>query len=474
MRPIKKSNSGLLLPRNIHILHITNGSSVAYNKNQQKANQLEFELEKQKDNIVKLQLELNEKDKELNRIIKLNKTKKNKFKKIITLIETILNLCNKQKKKELKIEIDTDNNQKTDNDFFNFTEKPLENLKSVNIDGDNDIDNDNYNKTNLKTFYTTNNNYNKKEKSLPKIKSPKSKLIINTNYNFNPKKKFKDILYVNTLRNRINTLNEKIEKKDGEINQLKCNNNICTFSKLQTDFISNYNKFNEIKKKNALMLSKLDDLAETYFFEKEENNNLKLKLQDFEQQFYDYKNIICSKINILNNKINYYENKNIECLLYHNNKGKTHQINKIFNDENKSKLTEAENIIERKNKELNEIQIEIENRNDHINYIIKEIENLKNAKNKLNDTISDNINNIEILKKSKELLYKKNQEYNNINKDLNVKLKEKDNNFFNQSNKVNEIKNTINEKDKEINKLKKEIESLKINKINSFSCDDDV
>ena len=72
-------------------------------------------------------------------------------------------------------------NQKTDNDFFNFTEKPLENLKSINIDGDNDIDNDNYNKTNLKTFYTTNNNYNKKEKSLPKIKSPKSKLIINTN-----------------------------------------------------------------------------------------------------------------------------------------------------------------------------------------------------------------------------------------------------------------------------------------------------
>ena len=470
MRPIKKSNSGLLLPRNIHILHFTNGSLVAYNKNQQKANQLEFELEKQKDNIVKLQLELNEKDKELNTILKLNKTKKNKFKKIITLIETILNICNQKKEKELKIETDIDNNQKTDNDFFNFTEKPLDNMKSVNIDGDND--NDNYNKTNLKTFYTTNNNYNKKEKSLPKIKSPKTKLIINTNYNFNPKKKFKDILYVNTLRNRIDTLNEKIEKKDGEINQLKYNNNTCTFSKLQTDFISNYNKFNEIKTKNALMLSKLDDLAETYFFEKEENNNLKLKLEDFEQQFYDYKNIICSKINILNNKLNYYENKNIECLLYHNNKGKRLQINKTFNDENKSKLTEAENIIEKRNKELNELQSEIENRSDHINYIIKEIENLKNVKNILNDKISDNINNIEKLKKEKELLYEKNKEFNNINKDLNVKLKEKDNNYFNHVNKINEIKNIINKKDKEIDKLKKEVESLKINKINSFSYDD--
>ena len=183
MRPIKKSNSGLLLPKKIGLLRLINGPTVAYNKNQEKANQIEFELEKQKDNLRKLQIELNEKDKELNSILNINKHKRGKFKKTIALIETILKICESKKENELKIETEIDNIQKSNYDLFN--EKSPKNFKTINIDNDND----NCNKTNLKTFYTTNMNYNKDEQSLPKIKSPRNKLAIKTNYNFNPKKK---------------------------------------------------------------------------------------------------------------------------------------------------------------------------------------------------------------------------------------------------------------------------------------------
>ena len=390
MRPIKKSNSGLLLPKKNGLLHFINSPSVAYNKNQQKANQFEFEIERQRDSLRKIQLELNEKDKELNAILKLNTNKKKKFKKTMTLIESVLKICEKKKEKELKIETEIDNIHKNNYDFFN--EKSPKNFKTIN----NENDNDNCNKTNLKTFYTTNMNYNKDEKSLPTIKSPRNKITIKTNFNFNKNRKIKDILFVNTLRCKIDSLNGIIEKKEGEINQLKTNNNNYNFSKMETDYIMNLNKLNEIKQKNALMMTKLDDLAENYFYEKEENYKLEKKLEDFELQFYDYQDNICKKNNILNDELKYYDNKNLECLLYHSNKGKLlNNLSKNIFDTSKSKLIEAGNIIEKKNKEMNELQNEIVKNKNYINYISKEVENLKIERNKINGTISDYMDKIE-------------------------------------------------------------------------------
>jgi hypothetical protein len=459
MRPIKKSNSGLLLPKKIGLLRLINGPTVAYNKNQEKANQIEFELEKQKDNLRKLQIELNEKDKELNSILNINKHKKGKFKKTIALIETILKICESKKENELKIETEIDNIQKSNYDLFN--EKSPKNFKTINIDNDND----NCNKTNLKTFYTTNMNYNKDEQSLPKIKSPRNKLAIKTNYNFNPKKKIKDILFVNTLRCRIDSLNDIIEKKEGEIDKLKTNNNTCNFTKMETDYIMNYNELNDIKQKNALMMTKLDDLAEIYFYEKEENYKLRKKLENFELQFYDYTNIVSNKNNELNKQLKYYDNKNIECLLYHSNKGKFFNVSQNIFEMNKSKLIEAESMIEKKNKELNELQNEIEKNKKFIKNISREIENIKIERNKINGKITDYMEKIENSKKRKDLLHKKYKELSKINKDLKNQFEEKENNYCYQNDKIKEIKKKINEKDEEIIQLKKEIEMLKTNNI---------
>ena len=459
MRPIKKSNSGLLLPKKIGLLRLINGPNVAYNKNQEKANQIEFELEKQKDNLRKLQIELNEKDKELNSLLNVNKNKKGKFKKTIALIETILKICESKKENELKIETEIDNIQKSNYDLFN--EKLPKNTKTINIDNDND----NCNKTNLKTFYTTNMNYNKDEQSLPKIKSPRNKLAIKTNYNFNPKKKIKDILFVNTLRCRIDSLNDTIEKKEGEINKLKTNNNTCNFSKIEADYIMNCNELNDIKQKNALMMTKLDDLVEIYFYEKEENSKLRKKLEDFELQFYDYTNVVSNKNNELNKQLKYYDSKNIECLLYHSNKGKFFNVSQNIFEMNKSKLIEAESMIGKKNKELNELQNEIEKNKKFIKNISREIENIKIERNKINEKITDYMDKIENSKKRKDLLHKKYKELSKINKDLKNQFDEKEKNYCYQNDKIKEIKNNINEKEEEIIKLKKEIEMLKKNNI---------
>lgn len=71
MHSIKKSSSGF---------QIIGGkfgiSSVAYNKSIQKIYQLEFELERQKETMIKLQLELDQKNEELNSILSKNKKEK--------------------------------------------------------------------------------------------------------------------------------------------------------------------------------------------------------------------------------------------------------------------------------------------------------------------------------------------------------------------------------------------------------------
>ena len=463
MHSIKKSSSGF---------QIVGGkfgiSSVAYNKSMQKIYQLEFELERQKETIVKLQLELEQKNEELNSILSKNKKKKSKFHKTIKLIEEILKLCDNKKldknnSKEKEVEGVNDDNEemkrKTEMNFYN--EKPKEDFKSINNDN---------NDMNVKTFYKTNNNYNKRKTSLPKIKSPKNKLTINTNYNFNfkHKKKLKELQYVSTLKNKINLLNDKLEKKHGEILKLQNNNTISNFSKLQNDFISNCDKLNEIKKKNLNMLSKLVDIEDTYFDEKEQNNKLKIKLGDFVEQFNDYKYNITQKNKTLENKLKTIEDKNIDCILYHKNDKENKNRNKSLFDGNlvnRSKLTETESILFRKGKEIKEIRKDIDNKNTNINIYKKEIDQLNKKKNDLNDKNVNCKDNIESLDKKKLDLNNKYSEYLEKNKDLKKKLNESENKYKIEVNKINEIKENINNKNKEIEKLKKEIEEIKNLKI---------
>ena len=464
MHSIKKSSSGF---------QIIGGkfgiSSVAYNKSMQKICQLEFELERQKDTMIKLQLEIEQKNEELNSILSKNKKKKNKFNKTIKLIEEVLKLCdntkldkNNSKEKEVG-GVNNDNEEmkrETEINFNLYNEKIKEDFKTINND----------NNDNVKTFYKTNNNYNKRKTSLPKIKSPKNKLTININYNFNfkHKKKLKELQYVSTLKNKLNLLNDKLEKKHGEMLKLQNNNTISNFSKLQNDFISNCDKLNEFKKKNLNMLAKLIDIEDTYFDEKEQNNKLKIKLGDFVEQFNDYKYNISQKNKTLENKLKTIEDKNIDCILYHRNDKENKNINKSLFDGNlinRSKLTETESILFRKGKEVKEIRKDIDSKNININIYKKEIDQLNKKKSELNDKNVKNKDNSESLNNKKLELNNKHNENQEKNKDLKKKLNESENKYKIEVNKINEIKDNINNKNKEIEKLKKEIEEIKNLKI---------
>lgn len=463
MHSIKKSNSGF---------QIISGkfgiSSVAYNKNFQKIYQLEFELERQKESIVKLQLELDQKNEELNSILSMNKKKKFKFYKTIKLFEEVLKICD-NKKLDSKEKEENDNEEmkrKTEIDFDLYNnEKQKEDFKSIN--GDN-------NDMNIKTFYKTNNNYNTRKASLPKIKSPKKKISINTNYifNFKRKKKIKELQYVSTLKNKINLLSDKLEKKHGEMIKLQNNNTISNFSKLQNDFISNCDKLNEIKQKNLNMLSKLVDIEDTYFDEKEENNKLKIKLGDFVEQFNDYKINITQKNKTLENKLKTIEDKNIYCILYHKKEKESKYRNKSLfdgNAVNRSKLTETESILFRKSKEMKEMHKDIENKNISINIYKKEIQQLIKKKIELSAKNVKNKDNIESLNKKKIDLNNQYTEFQEKNKHLKKKLNESENEYKNGVNKVIELKDNINNKNKEIEKLKIEIEEIKnLKKIEHF------
>jgi chromosome segregation protein len=299
---------------------------------------------------------------------------------------------------------------------------------------------------------------------LPKIKSPKlkSKLFINTN-TFMKKKKLKDILYMNTLKNQINTLNIKLEKKQEEIldYKTKCNDNNKDFNSLENDLLSDYDKLKELKYKNAKMCADLEDLTENYFLQRDENIKLKNRLKDFIELFNNYKentekNNIC-----LEKKLKYFEEKNMECFIYHLNIGKN---SSRFLEDNKSKLTEAGNLIEKINEEIVQINNDIKLKENDLKKYKNEIDILINKKNEINENkekYEENIKNMNIKKEESD---KKNKEKENINKNLKKELKEKKNKYKNIINKIKDINDIILQRDEEIIQLKEEIEKLKASK----------
>ena len=464
MLKIKKSGSGLLLNKINKFNNLRNG--YAYDKNYEKITHIEFEMERQKEVMIRLKLDLDNKNKELYELSLKNKNENIKQQKKINLIKEVLNIIkNKEETKitqpKLKIETDIEENA------INAKKKEIKEKDSISNNNFNSLSEENeaYNKTNTKTFYTTNNNFTNKNHILPKIKSPrtKSKLFINTN-TFMKKKKLKDILYMNTLKNQINTLNIKLEKKQEEIldYKTKCNNDKDKdFNSLENDLISDYDKLKELKYKNAKMCADLEDFAENYYLQKEENIKLKNRLKDFIESFNNYKENAEKNNTCLEKKIKHFEEKNLECLIYHSNIGKN---SSRFLEDNRSKLTEAGNLIEKMNEEIAQINNDIKSKEKNLNEYKNEIDILNNKKKEINENKEKNEENIKNMDIKKEESDKKNKEKENINKNLKKELKEKKIKYKNTIDKIKEINDTIKQRDEEIIQLKEEIEKLKASK----------
>jgi uncharacterized coiled-coil DUF342 family protein len=268
------------------------------------------------------------------------------------------------------------------------------------------------------------------------------------------KKKLKDKLYMTTLRNQINTLNEKLERKNEEILDYKTKYGEDNINNLENDFNENVEKLNELKHKNAKMRADLEDISENYFLQREENIKLKNRLIDFIDIFNNYKENEEKNNLDIEKKIKYFESKNIQCLIYHANMRRN---TSRYLEDNKSKLIEAGNLIEKINKEIKK---DAKTKENNINTYKKEIDNLNNKKREENESKEKNEEIVLNIDKKMEEINKKNKEKENLKKNLEKEFKERKNKYKDIVNKIKEINELIKQRDEEIIKLKEEKEKL--------------
>ena len=247
---MKTSSSGLLtnLKSNYFIAGPgLNEYSSGFIQSNEKANILQFELDRSRDTIMKLRTELLNKNKEIS-MLKVQKNKKDdERQRILRVLEEIL----KQ------------SDQSTGTGF-----KAIESyLRSKNL------------KNNLNN---ENKNNNKDEERIEEIKE----MIHLNDEQINA---LKEIIYINSLKNQINSLNDELNKKEKDINQMKKNKNNSNYIRLQNNFVKNFNELTQIRKQNELIKKKMEEATKMLMTKKEDNINLKNKLQEFQKKFKDYK-----------------------------------------------------------------------------------------------------------------------------------------------------------------------------------------
>ncbi len=436
---MKQSNSGLF--QNMKTSYFNsfilgdNSPQGTFDRSKEKISMLEFELEHNKDIIINLRRELISKNKEIS-LLKVNNHKRNEeCQRTVRVIQEILKQCDPST-------------------VAGFT--AIENSIQYNSEKNND---------------TKNNNNN----NLPQIGNM---LHFSTNH----KKRFKEIIQVQMLKQQINSLNEELAKKNEEISQLKKSKNATNFTKLQNNFLKNFNELSKVKKENEFMKSKIEDVAHLYISQKENNYILKNRLQDFKGQFKDYKNSTVKKTNELKSLLLKAKKRERDCKIFHLRKGKSMSAigcgplgrNKylkneryensydLISDENNRKLNED---VGKMDKDMSLLKSEPNNKD-------LEIKSLKIEKNNLNSKINELQNQINQLFQKNISLDKQLQEVNNkkkfAEKDIKqqaigandiIKNLEKDNEDLKNLNK--NLQNKIDEKERQIEEEKNKTVSAK-------------
>lgn len=429
---MKQSNSGLF--QNMKASYFNsfilgdNSPQGTFNRSKEKISILEFELEHNKDTIINLRKELISKNKEIS-LLKVNNNKRNEeCQRTVRVIQEILKQCDPS-----------------------------------TVAGFNAIDNSiQYNSE------KANDTKNKNNNNLPQIGNM-------LHFSSNHKKRFKEIIQVQMLKQQINSLNEELAKKNEEISQLKKSKNATNFTKLQNNFIKNFNELSKVKKENEFMKLKIEDVAHLYMSQKENNYILKNRLQDFKGQFKDYKNSTVKKTNELKSLLLKAKKRERDCKIFHLRKGKSMSAignghlgrNKnnsnerydnsynLISDENNQNLNEE---IGKMDKTMSLLKSEANNKD-------LEIKSLKLEKNNLNSKINELQNQINQLYQKNISLDKQLQEVNNkkkyTEKDIKqqaieandiIKNLEKDNEDLKNLNK--NLQNKIDEKERQIKEEK--------------------
>lgn len=372
-----------------------------YSQNYQKAKALEFEVERSRDTIMKLKNELSNKKREIY-LLKVNKnTIEDEHYKTLKTLKDFL--------------------KKSDN-LTKETYKTIE--KKIKI-----------------------NNNLEQESAKPNSENEESYVNTKRKKNFKNKKKIKDNIKINSLRQYIYKLNEEINQKNDIITELKNNKKANEYKDLQNNFLSSCNEIKEIKRENMAFKLQVDNIMDLLIMERNDNKFLRNKLIQFEKKFKAYKEISINKVKQLDDEVNLAKEKELNLL-------------SSKNDKKKEKSDEQKDMeMNEMKKKIDEYQILIKKDNDIIKrYKSTDFSNNMERK-KLNNDKNDLLEQNELLKKENEIMANAIKEY-----ELYIDNFEKDKKKWENIDKEN------NDLKKEKERLLKELDNLKKeNEINGNS-----
>ena len=379
--------------------HKPTSYSRVYSKNYEKANALEFELDRSKDIIMKLKNDIINKNKELN-LLKINRNiiEEEHFKTVNTLKEFLKRSDNLSKEAYKTIERHINENQNTEQGGIESYEKNEENLPTIK-----------------KRMNTQNKNKNK----------------------------IKDFIKIDSLRQHIYNLNEELSKKNNIITELKNNKKATGYKELQDNYLNSCNEINEMKKQNIEIKTQIDKMINLLIMEREDNKFLKDKLKQYKERYEAFKELSINKVKQLNNELTISKENE-----------RNFVIRKI-GQENKEKWEEYI-----KNLEYNEMKKKIGDYELNIkknSFMLKKYKSnnlMKNEENKKLQSIKDDlVVEKNELKKENEYMKTKINEYKkklkNIEKEKNKWQKKEEEN--------NNLKKEIEKLKKHLEDVKKEI-----------------
>ena len=373
--------------------------SRVYSKNYEKANALEFELDRSKDIIMKLKNDIINKNKELN-LLKINKNiiEEEHFKTVNTLKEFLKRSDNLSKEAYKTIERHINENQNTEHGGIESYQKNEENFPTIK-----------------KRMNTQNKNKNK----------------------------IKDFIKIDSLRQHIYNLNEELSKKNNIITELKNNKKATGYKELQDNYLNSCNEINEMKRQNIEIKSQIDKLVNLLIMEREDNKFLKEKLKQYKERYESFKELSNNKVQQLNNE-----------LTISRENERNFVIRKI-GEKNKERWEEHLKNLEynEMKKKMNDYELNLK-KNSFILKKYKTNNLMKNEENKKLQSIKDDlVVEKNELKKENEYMKTKISEYKkkmkNIEKEKNKwKKKEEEN---------NNLKKEIEQLKKHLEDVKKEI-----------------
>ena len=418
-----------------------------YFQNNEKVTSLQFELDRTRDTIMKLRTELFNKEKEIT-LIKVQKNKKdNEHQHIVKVLDDILKQSDQSTGtgfKAIETYLNTINSRKSSTEPQNFKDdERLEEIKQMI-------------------------HLNEEQ--------------INT---------LNEIVQINKLKTQIIQLSDELNKKENDIIIMKKNKNNPNYNKLKVTFVKNFNELRQIKRQNEIIKKRMEEASNMLMVKKEDNINLKNKLQEYQKRFKDFKEESSKKAEHLSKNLLQAQEKERNCRIFHSRKNIGNRSNIIFNNSNLAnnsanlvtneensksnlnvtdiKLNEAEQEMKKLSNVLTTLKKEANHRNKEINNLKMEKMELKRL---IKDLSNDNNKYLNKINSTNKQINDLNNANNNLDKETNELKKNIENIEFKveeEENKYKSLKELLSEKDKEISELKKEIENIKKrNKDNIF------